>query len=264
MVMINVYGMDGKVKSQVEIPRVFSKEIRKDLIQRAFLSMMSNSRRKHSRDVMAGKRTSASYHGRRSVFQSMANKEMARGPRITGQGYLNLRLRFAPHAVKGRLAHPPIEKKIFSEKINDKERKLAILSAIAATADKKMVSERGHAVPNIDLPIIVDDVLQKASKTSDIEKFMVSLGLTDERERMEGKNVRAGRGKLRGRKYKNKTSILIVIGKNDGIVNAAHNLEGVDVVELSNLNAKLLAPGGTPGRLVLWTESAVKKLSEYE
>ncbi len=264
MAKINVYGMDGKIKNQVDIPKVFSKEIRKDLIQRAFLSVMSNSRRKHSRDVMAGKRTSAHYHGRRSVFQSMANKEMARGPRITGQGYLNLRLRFAPHAVKGRLAHPPTEKRIFSEKINDKERRIAILSAIAATADKKMVSERGHAVPNIDLPIIVDDALQKTNKTSDIEKFMALLGLKEERGRMDGKTVRAGRGKLRGRKYKNKTSILIVVNKNEGIVSAAHNLEGVDVVELSNINAKLLAPGGTPGRLTLWTESAAKKLLEYD
>lgn len=264
MVKINVYDMSGKVKNQIEMPGVFSKEVRKDLIQRAFLSLMSKSRRKHSRDPMAGKRTSASYHGRRNVFQSMANKEMARGSRITGQGYLNMRLRFAPHAVKGRLAHPPVEEKIFAEKINDKERRIAILSAIAATASRELVSERGHKIPKIDLPIIIDDNLQKASKTNDIEKLLLALGLNEELERLDYKTVRAGRGKLRGRKYRIKTGPLIIVGRNEGVTEAASNMQGVDVVELSNINAKLLAPGGKPGRLAVWTESAIKKLSEYE
>lgn len=264
MVKINVYDMSGKIKNQVETPNVFSRDVRKDLIQRAFLAVMSNSRRKHSRDFMAGKRTSASYHGRRSVFNSMANKEMARGPRITGQGYLNMRLRFAPHAVKGRLAHPPTEQRTFAEKINDKERRLAILSAIAATANREFVTESGHKIPKIDLPIIIDDSLQKVSKTADVEKLLFSLGLNEEIERLEEKTIRAGRGKSRGRKYRTKTGPLIIVSKNEGVAEAAKNMGGVDVVELSNINAKLLAPGGRPGRLALWTESAIKKLSEYD
>ncbi len=262
MVKANVYDMAGKVKNQVELPGVFSTQLRKDLVLRAFLSFMSASRRKHSRDVMAGKRTSACYHGRRSVFNSMANKEMARGPRITGQGYLNMRLRFAPHAVKGRLAHPPLERKVFLEKINDKERKLAIQSAIAATANKDAVSKRGHKLPSVELPIIVDDLLQKVSKTNDVEKLFIALGLNDEMERTAEKTIRAGKGKGRGRKYKMKTGPLIIISKNEGIAKAAANMEGVDVVDVANVNAKLLAPGGAYGRLTVWTESAIKKLAE--
>ncbi|MBI1971783.1 MAG: 50S ribosomal protein L4 [Candidatus Aenigmarchaeota archaeon] len=264
MAKINVYDMQGKVKGQMDLPGVFSREVRTDLIQRAFLSLMSNSRRKHSKDPMSGKRTSAHYHGRRNVFQSMANREMARGPRITGQGYLNLRLRFAPHAVKGRLAHPPTEDKIFAEKINDKERRIAILSAIAATADKGLVSGRGHRTPKIDLPIVIDDSLQKAGRTNEVEKLLLALGLSEELERAAEKTIRAGRGKSRGRKYKGKTGPLIIVSRNEGVAGAARNIEGVDVIELSNINAKLLAPGGKPGRLAVWTESAVKKLSEYD
>ncbi|MFH0889659.1 MAG: 50S ribosomal protein L4 [Candidatus Aenigmatarchaeota archaeon] len=262
MTKANVYDMNGKVKNQIELPKVFLTEARKDLVLRAFLSLVSKSRRKHSRDPMAGKRTSAHYHGRRSVFNSMANKEMARGPRITGQGYLNMRLRFAPHAVKGRLAHPPLERKVFLEKINDKERKLAIQSAIAATANKDAVSKRGHKLSVIELPIIVDDGLQKISKTSDVEKFFIALGLKDELKRIAEKTIRAGKGKGRGRKYKMKTGPLIVVGKNEGIAKAAANIEGVDVTDIVNINAKLLAPGGTQGRLTVWTESAIKKLAE--
>jgi len=113
------------------------------------------------------------------------------------------------------------------------------------------------------LPIIIDDVLQKASKTSDVEKLFRSLGLNDAMKRSNKKTVRAGRGKSRGRRYINKTGPLIIVDKNEGIAEAARNITGVDVVEISNINAKLLAPGGRPGRLAMWTESAIKKLSEY-
>ncbi len=257
----NVYDIDGKVKGQTSIPPAFSLEVREDLIARAFLSIMSKSRRSYSRDTMAGKRTSARYHGRRSVFHSMANKEMARGPRITGQGYLDMRLRFAPHAVKGRLAHPPLGKRIFYERINNKERRAAILSAIAATSDKAFVSKSGHKLPNIELPIIVSDDLQKITKTKDVEKLFIALGLGDEMERLSVKKIRAGRGKMRGRKYRIKTGPIIVVGKNEGIVKAAKNMAGVDIIEVSNINAGLLAPGGKPGRLAIWTESAIQWLA---
>ncbi len=261
MASANVYDINGKIKGQTNVPPVFSLEVREDLIARAFLSLMSKSRRSYSRDTMAGKRTSARYHGRRSVFHSMANKEMARGSRITGQGYLDMRLRFAPHAVKGRLAHPPLAKRSFYEKINDKERQAAILSAIAATSNKTFVSKSGHKLPNIELPIIISDDLQKITKTKDIEKLFVALGFENELERLSVKKIRAGRGKMRGRKYRLKTGPIIIVGKNEGVAKAAKNMTGVDIIEVSNINAGLLAPGGKPGRLAMWTESAIQWLA---
>ena len=264
MTKVNVYDIVGKVKTQLELPNIFSKEVRKDLILRAFLSSMSNIRRKHARDTMAGKRTSAHYHGRRNTRQSMANKEMARGARIHGQGSLNLRLRFAPQAVKGRLAHPPLQEKIFAEKINTKERKMAINSAIAATASRDFVIKRGHRISDINLPIIISDELQGMAKTKDIKNLLRSLGLNEELDRTACKTLRAGKGKGRGRKYRTKCGPLIVVGKDEGIIKAAGNISGLDISELANLNAKLLAPGGRAGRLTLWSESAIKKLSEVE
>jgi large subunit ribosomal protein L4e len=65
---------------------------------------------------------------------------------------------------------------------------------------------------------------------------------------------------MRGRAYKTPKSVLIVVGKNKGIYRAARNLPGVDVVEARNLNAELLAPGAHPGRLTVWTLSAIKYL----
>jgi large subunit ribosomal protein L4e len=72
----------------------------------------------------------------------------------------------------------------------------------------------------------------------------------------ESRNIRAGRGKTRGRRKKQAVGPLIVITENEGIVEAARNIPGVDITTLNNLNTELLAPGTHPGRLTLWTNSA--------
>jgi large subunit ribosomal protein L4e len=70
--------------------------------------------------------------------------------------------------------------------------------------------------------------------------------------------VRAGRGKMRGRRYKQRKSVLIVTSETP--LRAAVNLAGVDAVAVGQLNAELLAPGTQAGRLTVWTAGALKKL----
>jgi large subunit ribosomal protein L4e len=43
---------------------------------------------------------------------------------------------------------------------------------------------------------------------------------------------------------------------------AARNLAGVDVATAREVNAEDLAPGAHPGRLTLWTESAVAEVAD--
>ena len=50
----------------------------------------------------------------------------------------------------GRQAHPPKLTKTFIKKLNKKENKLALCSAIAATASKELVESRGHKVDKIE------------------------------------------------------------------------------------------------------------------
>jgi large subunit ribosomal protein L4e len=57
-------------------------------------------------------------------------------------------------------------------------------------------------------------------------------------------------------------SLLIVVGSDSGISKAARNLPGVDITEVHGLNAELLAPGTHPGRLVVWTRSAISRLEK--
>jgi large subunit ribosomal protein L4e len=76
------------------------------------------------------------------------------------------------------------------------------------------------------------------------------------------KTVRAGKGTKRGRRYKRAKSILIVTGEKSELAKSSRNIEGLEVTNARNLNTKLLAPGATAGRLTLWTENAIKELSE--
>jgi len=78
----------------------------------------------------------------------------------------------------------------------------------------------------------------------------------------ESRKVRAGKGKMRGRKMKQAVGPLLVITKNEGVAEAARNLPGIEVASVENLNAELLAPGTHPGRLTVWTSSAFEKLEK--
>ena len=51
---------------------------------------------------------------------------------------------------------------------------------------------------------------------------------------------------------------MLVVSKDEGIVKAARNLAGVDIVEARSLNVEDLAPGTHAGRLTVWTKSALR------
>lgn len=262
---VDVFDLQGNPKEKIDLPKVFSEKIRKDLIRRAVLAVMSNQRQAYGTDLMAGKRTSAHYHGYRRHRWTMMNREMARMPRIHGKvsPHLMWKARFAPQVKGGRQAHPPKVEKIFELKINKKEKKKAIRSAIAATANKEIVLKRGHKIEDVkELPIVVEDKIQELKKTKDVIDFFVKIGLAKELERISKKKVRAGRGKMRGRKYKIKIGPLVVVSEDKGIGKAVKNLLGADLCHVNKLSAYDLAPGTDAGRLTIWTESAIKKLGE--
>jgi len=262
----NVIDLEGKIRGEIELPKVFKTGFRPDIIKRAFLAIQTHKRQSYGTDKMAGKRTSAKYFGARGLpmEKRMMNREMSRMKRIFGDtsAGLFMRGRFVAHAVKGRRAHPPKTEKIWNQKINKKERVLAIKSAIAATALKDVVLERGHKVGDINLPIVVDDSFHNLKKTKDVIEFLNKIGLKKEIERTKNKKVRAGKGKMRGRRYKKKRSVLFVITENNEITKSVKNIPGADVCLVNNINVELLAPGTHPGRLTIYSESAIKKLGE--
>lgn len=260
---VNVYDLSGKPVESLTLPKVFSEPVREDLIWRDVLSTLSKKRQPYGTDPYAGKRTSAHYHGRRRSRYSMMNIGRARMPRLHGHTvpWLRLVARFVPQARKGRRAHPPKVEKIWEEKINKKERRKAVISAIAATAKRELVEKRGHKIEKVkELPLIVVEDIEKISKTKELVEVLKNLGLEEELKRIKKKKVRAGKGKMRGRRYKRKVGPLIVIVEDRGIGKAAKNLPGIDVCRVENLGTYILAPGAMPGRLTLWSKKAVEKL----
>jgi len=248
-----IFNLEGKATGKTDLPSVFETPLRPDVIKRAVLSIQSHSIQPQGRDPMAGKRTSAESRG--------TGMALARIPREKGGGG---KAAFAPGTVGGRQAHPPKAETRITKEIPKKEKHLALLSAIAATGQKETVASRGHKVETVlELPLIVENVLETLTKAKEVEDVLTHLGIiTDVCRVRESRKVRAGKGKYRGRKMKQAVGPLIVIAENKGLIEAAGNIPGVDIVTVNNLNAELLAPGTHPGRLTLWTNGAIDQLEK--
>jgi len=260
---VSVYNIKGEARRELTVAKAFSKKVRKDLIKKAVDVEQAKRRQAYGTDPIAGQRTSAHYHARRGIRMSMMNREMARMKRIHGSGFLSMRARHVPQATKGRKAHPPKAEKVWEKKMNKKERMMALLSAVAATSKKDLVQERGHKIENVKhYPLVVENAFEDLKTAKDVKLVFEKMGLDEEIERTKIKKVRAGKGTMRGRKYKRKKGFLLVINDDNGIAKAARNIPGVDVVHADNLNAEHLAPGAEPGRLCIWTEAALMKIEE--
>ena len=69
-----------------------------------------------------------------------------------------------------------------------------------------------------------------------------------------------GKGSVRGRPFKHPVSALVIVKKKSLVDRAFRNFPGVKVVDVAGLNVNDLAPGTHPGRLTIWSESALKGL----
>ncbi|NVM56123.1 MAG: 50S ribosomal protein L4 [Candidatus Helarchaeota archaeon] len=252
---VNIFSLDGKAKKTITLPEVFQTPFRPDIINRAVVAMQTHRYQPKGVNKKAGQRNTAESLG--------TGRGISRVPRIKGGGTPAAHQGgFAPGIRGGRQAHPPKAEKNIRKEINKKERILAIRSAIAATANKTKVSERGHVIDElVEIPTVLEDDIEKLQKTSEVREVFESIGAMGDIMRASVKKIRAGKGKMRGRKYKRKKSVLIVVGKDNGIFQAARNFTGVDICEVRNLNAELLAPGGHCGRLTIWSESAITQVS---
>ncbi len=249
MAKVNVYGIDGSATEKIELPTLFTTPYRPDIIRKSFNVTHSNKRQPYGTDPFAGAK-----HATASVGKG---RGMSRVPRLT-QGRTAA---LAPCVVGGRRAHPPKAERNWKEKINRKEKTLSIKTALAATADRIVVSQRGHQFDEkVTLPVVVDDKFETITKTKDLIAAFERIGIYDDILRANnGKHVRPGKGKRRGRKYKTPKSVLIISKKN-AIEKSASNLTGVDSITPSQINIEHLAPGGDAGRLTVITKSALNEI----
>jgi large subunit ribosomal protein L4e len=249
MTKVNLYALDGTVKEKIDLPKIFETPYRPDIIKKSFEVIHSNQRQPYGSDPLAGTRHAVASVGK--------GRGMSRVPRLS-QGQAAA---LAPCVVGGRRAHPPKVERNWKEKMNKKENQLARNSALAATADKEIVTKRGHRFDEkVTLPIVIEDDFENIKKTKQVIEVLEKIGINSDILRSaNGKHVRAGKGKMRGRRYRVPKSLLIVSIKEE-LEKSSENLSGVDISKPQQLNIELLAPGGIAGRLTVFTKSALAKL----
>lgn len=261
---LDILDISNKKTGEINLPIQFDEEIRPDLVSRAVLALQSNKRQSYGAMADAGKMASVKLSKRRRKYRGMYGFGISRTPKkiLSRRGTrMNWVGAFAPNTVGGRRAHPPKSEKKLVKKINKKERKKAIRIGISATIIKDLVRGRGHVIPE-NYPFVLNENFEDLKKTKEVRDVLKNFGLEKELERVDKKNIRAGRGKTRGRKYKIKKGPLIVISKQSNVIKAISNIPGVDIVNVKNLNVEMLTPGTVPGRLTLWTVSAIENLEK--
>ena len=244
-----VLDIEGKPRGEISLPTVFETRLRLDIIQKASIAQQSHRFQPQGRNLMAGKRTTAEGFG--------VGRGISRVPRIGGHGPLSGTAAFAPGTVGGRMAFPPVTAKKIAKQINRKERRLALRSAIAATASDEIVRQRGHKFDEQRrLPLVVNDEVEKLSKSSQAKHFLSAVGVWDDVLRVRrSKRIKSGR-------RVHAVGPLIVVGDDKTARKALRNFEGVSVIRADELSVESLAPGTHPGRLTIWSESAVRKIAE--
>ena len=260
--MVNIYSLKGEVKGKVNLPEVFKTAYRPDLIQRSVVAEESQNRQEYSNDAVAGFKSSADYYGsRRHPFRQTINKGQSRLPREKPGGGGLGRVRIVPQSKGGHRSHPP-KGKDYAKKINNREYELALKSAIAASKEKPLVLGRGHNVEKIsELPIVVEDSVEKIKRTKDLEETLESLGLKQEIQEIAVKK-RSGRSETRSRQTRKRRRVLLIVSKDDGVVKASANIPGMEATTVDSLKVSSLAPGTKAGRLTIWSESAIKSIGE--
>jgi large subunit ribosomal protein L4e len=148
-------------------------------------------------------------------------------------------------------------------RVNKAQRRYALVSALAATSSTALVFARGHRIDRIpEIPLVVaDNTIVNVKKTKEAVTILKALkAYADVQKVIDTKKIRAGRGKMRNRRYVKRRGPLIIFEKNAPLIKAFRNIPGIDFLNVHRLNLLKLAPGGHLGRFVIWTETAFKQL----
>jgi large subunit ribosomal protein L4e len=258
-----ILDIQGKEKASIELPRCFSQKIRDDIVSKVLEA--KKNQQPHSPSPVAGKQHSASgkiVH-RRHVWKSGYGRGNSRIPRkvMTRKGsQFNWVGAEVSSTRGGRRSHPPkVLSMINTLKINKKELKIALMSALSATVNEKEVAKKYDRLKDKKierLPLIVESKIVSLKTKDLIASLKQVLGEVLFELALRKKSVRAGKGKMRGRKYKSNAGLLLVVGDKEKL-----KTKSFEVVNVNTLGVTDLAKGGM-GRLTLYTEEAVKELGE--
>lgn len=250
----------GDRKDEIELPIIFSTPFRKDLIHKAFTNLNSHKFQPQGRHPTAGMDVVARSN------DPPTGQHRARIAKMRGGGGGRQGQAGGVASVRGgRQAHPPIVDKVIHKRLNKKENKLALCSAIAATASKDLVESRGHKVDKIDtFPLVVSNDIETVSKAEEMEKILESLKLIDDVKRLLARKPRTGKSALRGRSKKVGKSVLFVTKDPASISKACGALPGVEAKSVRELSVLDLAPGSDPIRLTVYSKAAIEEIAKIK
>jgi len=219
--------------------------------------MAKNKRQPYAVSKKAGEQTSAESWG--------TGRAVARIPRVNGSGTHRAgQAAFGNMCRGGRMFAPTKTWRKWHIKTNLNQKRFATASALAASALPSLVMARGHRIEKIEeVPLVVADAVEELTKTKEAVALLKSLNAyADVAKVSNSRKLRAGQGKLRNRRHRQRRGPLVIYNEDNGLVKAFRNLPGVEVVNVRRLNLLQLAPGGHLGRFIIWTKSAVSLLDE--
>lgn len=252
-----VYDTSGTSVDDTDLPIVFETPIRRDIIHKAYVNLDSHGYQPQGRHPTAGMDVVARSN------DPPTGRGVSRIAKMLGGGGGRQGQAGGVASVRGgRQAHPPRSNKVIWKRLNKKENKLALCSAIAYTADIDAVRQRGHNTGSkISCPLILHNDIEKVSETKKVIEILKALDLFGDVERLQSRRKRTGKSALRGRGKKVGKSILFVVSNDMPLKKACGSIAGIDVVLAKNLSVLDLAPGADPARLTIYTQNALEELS---
>lgn len=259
---VSILSAEGKPSGSTHpLPKVFNAPIRPDIVQTVHTGMAKNKRQPYAVSEKAGHQTSAESWG--------TGRAVARIPRVSGGGTHRAgQAAFGNMCRSGRMFAPTKVWRKWHQKINLGQKRYATVSALAASSVPALLMARGHQISTVpEVPLVVSSSVFEGAgitRTSAAISLLKSIGASTELEKVEGsRKLRSGKGKLRGRRYRQRRGPLVVYDPSvDGteLIRAFRNIPGVETSSVYALNLLQLAPGGHLGRFIIWTSASFEAL----
>jgi len=257
--VVSIHSCEGSGKpiKTVPLPKIFNAPVRVDLVNFVHTQMRKNNRMPHGVSPKAGHQTSAESWG--------TGRAVARIPRVRGGGTHRSGQGAFGNMCRG--GHMFGSKKVWRRihrKVGVRQKRYAIISAIAASGSPAIVMSKGHQIMRTrEVPLVVDNRIESFKKTKEAVAFLKRHQAWPDVVRVyKSKRNRAGKGKLRNRRKVQRKGPLVVVHKNEGASLAFRNIPGIEVVNVDKLNLLKVAPGGHVGRFIIWSEGAFTKLGK--
>jgi len=250
-------GDEAAPSGSVPLPGVFLAPVRPDVVHFVHSQMALNKRQPYCVNKYAGKTPSASSWG--------TGRAVSRIPRVQGGGtHRSGQGAFGNMCRGGRMFAPTKTWRKWHHKTNVTQKRYAIASAVAASGVPALVMARGHRIDETpEGPLVVGSAVENITKTSAAVSMLKKFGAyADVEKTLSSKTMRAGKGKMRNRRFVQRRGPLIVYGNDGGLTRAFRNIPGVELACVKTLNLLQLAPGGHVGRFCIWTESAFSMLDD--